>query len=269
MSVNTTWANPLSSKSTTVTKKLEAVKRRLDLEVLKRNNLEELHLSRPDPIMPAREYNDEYIALLCALFGYGRADSIIRFLYSLDFSLLDATEEQIEKVYDSFYYRFQNGNDVVEIFRTLRRLKEKDSLETLFFEGYREEEDVLSGINRLIQAMQKVNPYESRGYRFLVGQEVTKRKGNSAMKRWMMYLRWMVRKDNIDMGLWSKVDKKDLLMPLDTHTFNVSRKLGLLTRKTYDLQAALELTETLKCFDETDPIKYDFALYRIGQEKML
>ena len=89
------------------------------------------------------------------------------------------------------------------------------------------------------------------------------------MKRWMMYLRWMVRKDNIDMGLWSKVDTKDLIMPLDTHTFNVSQKLGLLQRKSYDLEAALELTQTLKIFDAADPVKYDFALYRIGQEKML
>ena len=89
------------------------------------------------------------------------------------------------------------------------------------------------------------------------------------MKRWMMYLRWMVRKDNIDMGLWGSVDKKDLIMPLDTHTFNVSRRVGLLQRKRYDLEAALELTETLRGFDRDDPIKYDFALYRIGQEKML
>jgi uncharacterized protein (TIGR02757 family) len=58
-------------------------------------------------------------------------------------------------------------------------------------------------------------------------------------------------------------------MPLDTHTFNVSRRVGLLERKTYDLQAAIELTQKLKSFDESDPLKYDFALYRLGQEKIL
>jgi len=252
-----------------MTKKLEAVKRRLDAEVAKRNTLDELHLSRPDPIMPAREYRDEYIALLCALFGYGRADSIIRFLYSLDFSLLDSSESEIEKVFKPFYYRFQNGDDVIEIFRTLHRMKQVKSLEELFYEGYGAEQSIISGLNAIIGHMQDINPYKSRGYNFLIGQKVTKTKGSSAMKRWMMYLRWMVRKDNIDMGLWSKVDQKDLIMPLDTHTFNVSKKLGLLSRKTYDLEAALELTETLKSFDGTDPIKYDFALYRIGQEKML
>ncbi|WP_321778370.1 DUF2400 family protein [Sulfurimonas sp.] len=84
-----------------------------------------------------------------------------------------------------------------------------------------------------------------------------------------MFLRWMVRKDNIDMGLWKNINKADLIMPLDTHTFNVSLKLGLLKRKTYDLQSAIELTQTLKIFDKDDPLKYDFALYRIGQEKIL
>ncbi|MDA3947256.1 MAG: TIGR02757 family protein [Helicobacteraceae bacterium] len=252
-----------------MTKKLESVKIRLEAESAKRNTLDELHTSRPDPIMPAREYQDEYIALICALFGYGRADSIIKFLYSLDFSLLDGSESQIDKMLKPFYYRFQNGEDVIEIFKTMRRLKQEDSLENLFCEGYKREQSVLSGLNSIICSMQSVNLYESRGYNFLIGKAVTKTKGNSAMKRWMMYLRWMVRKDNIDMGLWSKVDKKDLIMPLDTHTFNVSRKLGLLQRKSYDLEAALELTETLKCFDKSDPVKYDFALYRIGQEKML
>jgi len=252
-----------------VNKHLQTVKARLDAEVSLRNSLDELHLSRPDPIMPAREYNEEYSALVCALFGYGRAENIIKFLYALDISLLDSSENEIEKALSHFYYRFQNGRDVVEIFRTLHRLKQEDSLEAIFNEGYKREHNVVTGLNVLIAAMLSSNAYESRGYNFLVGRPVEKSKGNSAMKRWMMFLRWMVRKDNIDMGLWTKVDKKELIMPLDTHTFKVSHKLALLKRKTCDLEAAIELTETLRGFDRDDPIKYDFALYRIGQEKML
>ena len=84
-----------------------------------------------------------------------------------------------------------------------------------------------------------------------------------------MFLRWMVRSDELDLGLWNGVNKKDLILPLDTHTFKVSQKLGLLNRKTYDLKSALEITSALKKFDINDPIKYDFALYRIGQEKIL
>ena len=83
-----------------------------------------------------------------------------------------------------------------------------------------------------------------------------------------MYLRWMIRDDNLDLGLWKNIDKKDLILPLDTHTFKVSQKLGLLTRKNYDLKSALLITDKLKEFDKLDPIKYDFSLYRIGQEKM-
>jgi uncharacterized protein (TIGR02757 family) len=84
----------------------------------------------------------------------------------------------------------------------------------------------------------------------------------------MMYLRWMVRSDELDMGLWNGVDPSELIMPLDTHTFSVSRALGLLKRGQCDMRAAIELTETLKAFDPADPLKYDFALYRIGQEKI-
>jgi uncharacterized protein (TIGR02757 family) len=93
--------------------------------------------------------------------------------------------------------------------------------------------------------------------------------GNAPYKRYNMFLRWMVRCDNLDMGLWNKIDKKDLILPLDTHTFKVSQKLGLLTRKTYDLKSAVLITDKLKEFDMNDPIKYDFAIYRLGQEKIV
>jgi uncharacterized protein (TIGR02757 family) len=79
----------------------------------------------------------------------------------------------------------------------------------------------------------------------------------------------MVREDNLDLGIWKGVNKKDLILPLDTHTFNVSKRIGLLNRKTYDLKSAMEITQKLKLFDNQDPIKYDFALYRLGQEKIL
>ena len=84
-----------------------------------------------------------------------------------------------------------------------------------------------------------------------------------------MFLRWMVRDDNLDMGLWKNIYKKDLILPLDTHTFKVSQRLGLLTRKSYDLKSAVLITDKLKEFDKNDPIKYDFAIYRLGQEKLL
>lgn len=90
-------------------------------------------------------------------------------------------------------------------------------------------------------------------------------KGASA-KRLNMFLRWMVRKDNrgVDFGLWNKIPMSELYLPLDVHTGNVARKLGLLTRKQNDWKAVAEVTKVLKSFDPKDPIKYDFALFGLG-----
>jgi len=241
----------------------------LDAHTAQRNHASEVCYDRPDPILVAQRYKEPCSALVCALFAYGRADLIVRFLDTLEFSLIDADEAVIRGAFKHHYYRFQNADDITEFFITLRRLKLEADMETLFTKAYSRNGSVLEGLNALIEKMRLLNGFESRGYRFLVGSEVTKLKGGAPMKRWLMFLRWMVRDDAIDFGLWKSVDKADLLMPLDTHTFNVSRRLGLLTRKTYDLQAVMELTETLRRFDPSDPVKYDFALYRLGQEKIV
>ena len=243
------------------------LKERLDLEVAKRDQRKELSLDKPDPIMIAKRHKDETIALICALFAYGNARLIVKFLDSLDFSLLKESDKNIQKALSSHYYRFQKSEDVAQFFITLKRAKETFSLEEKFTQGYKKEEDVMDGLAYLIGALRALNHHDSRGYDFLLGR-VPDKKSTSAYKRWHMYFRWMVREDNIDMGLWKSVDKKDLLLPLDTHTFKVSRALGLLKRKQYDLKAVMELSLKLRTFDKDDPIKYDFALYRIGQEKI-
>ena len=216
----------------------------------------------------AKEFNDPSVALICALFAYGNANLIVRFLEGLDFSLLDAEEEKIRQALSSAYYRFQKAEDTTALFIALRRLRQERALEEIFYEGYRSDYEVLAGISALISSIENAYTHKSRGYRFLLGR-VYQKGVHSPYKRWNMFLRWMVRKDHLDMGLWRSVSTADLLMPLDTHTFNVSRNLGLLKRKSYDLKAVFELTEKLKKFDPKDPVKYDFALYRIGQEKLL
>ena len=242
------------------------IKEILEQEVKKRDVSNEITKEKPDPLLIAKRYNDETISLVCALFAYGNVKAIIKFLDSLEFSLLEASDKKIKKELSSHYYRFQNAQDVSSIFIALKRLKEIDSIESIFYDGYRKEQNILDGLWNFIEHLKEVYPYESRGYKFLVGSVPKKLTGAGTYKRYLMYLRWMVRKNELDMGLWSKIDKRDLLMPLDTHTFKVSQKLGLLKRKTYDMKAVLELTETLKKFDKDDPIKYDFALYRLGQE---
>jgi len=245
------------------------IKNLLDKEVRTRNNTSELSYEKPDPLLIASKYQDESIALICALFAYGNAGLIVKFLDNLDFSLLDASEEMIIKELSSHYYRFQKPEDVIAVFIALKRLKEVDSIENIFYEGYKKEENILDGLWHFIDTVRSIYPHTTHGYNFLIGSAPKKESSTGTYKRYMMYLRWMVRKDNLDMGLWYKIDKKDLLMPLDTHTFKVSRKLGLLKRKSYDMKAVLELTDRFRQWDENDPVKYDFALYRIGQEKLL
>ena len=244
------------------------IKKRLDEEVEKRNTATEVSQDKLDPILVAHRYKDPTISLICALFAYGNVKQIVKFLDSLDFSLLRASDEEIKEALKNHYYRFQKSEDVIALFIALKRVNEKSTLEEIFKSGYNRDNSVIDGINELIKTLHAEYPQNTQGYNFLTSKITTKTKGAGALKRWMMFLRWMVRDDNIDMGLWSEIDRADLIIPLDTHTFNVSKKLGLLERKTYDLQAAIELTKTLKTFDKNDPLKYDFALYRIGQEKI-
>ena len=249
--------------------RLSEVKALLDKEVSQRNTSEELSYDRPDPLLVASKYKDESIALICALFGYGNASQIVKFLEGLDFSLLEAPENEIRSSLSGHYYRFQKAEDVIAIFIALKRLKTQSSIEDIFYQGYQKEENILDGLWYFISTMKKIYPYRSQGYDFLIGKLPKRLNSAGTYKRYMMYLRWMVREDRLDMGLWRKIDKKDLLMPLDTHTFKMAGKLGLLKRKSYDMKAVLELTEQFRKWDSSDPVKYDFALYRLGQENKL
>jgi uncharacterized protein (TIGR02757 family) len=248
-------------------KNFEYLQELLEKEVLARNTCEELSLHKPDPLYIARQYNNEYIALICALFAYGNAKQILLFLSKLDFSLLDTKLDEKENLFENLYYRFQNSLDIQQIFKTFALAKKQASLEEVFYEGYKKNQNMMEGLKNLLEFLYSLNPYRSFGYEFLLGKIPQNTK--STYKRWNMFFRWMVRKDNLDLGLWKKVDKKDLLLPLDTHTFRVGRSLGLVKRKTYDFNAVLEITQNLRKFDPSDPVKYDFALYRIGQEKLL
>ena len=248
---------------------MDSIKDILDREVEFRNSISELSYDKPDPLLVASRYRDETISLICALFAYGNAKQIVKFLDSLDFSLLDRSEDEIREGLSTHYYRFQKSNDVIALFIALKRLREIDTIENIFYKGYREKRDILDGLWNFIKTIKEIYPYESRGYSFLIGSIPKNINRAGTYKRYMMFLRWMVRDDILDMGLWKKIDKRDLIMPLDTHTFNLSLKLGLLKRKTYDMRASLELTKKLREFDKYDPIKYDFSLYRLGQEKSL
>lgn len=87
-----------------------------------------------------------------------------------------------------------------------------------------------------------------------------------------MYLRWMIRKDNkgVDFGIWNSIAPSILSCPLDVHSGNVARQLGLLKRKQNDAKAVMELDRVLRSLDPEDPVKYDFALFGLGAiEKLI
>ena len=93
----------------------------------------------------------------------------------------------------------------------------------------------------------------------------------SAAKRINMFLRWMVRKDDkgVDFGIWNSINQKNLSCPLDVHSGNIARKIGILKRKQNDHKAVLELDNSLRKYDDSDPVKYDFALFGIGVNEKL
>jgi uncharacterized protein (TIGR02757 family) len=248
---------------------LDHIKVRLDKEMTFRNQVNEVSYEKPDPILIATHYKDEFIALIAALFAYGNVKAILKLLDSFDYTLLDAGEDMITQSLKNHYYRFQNQEDIIAFFIALRRLKNEDSLENIFKKGYMQSYNVMDGISSIIKALYGVHTYQSKGYQFLIGHPFRGQRETSPFKRWHMYLRWMVRHDFIDLGLWKGINRAHLLMPLDTHTFHVSQKLGLLKRKTYDFKSVVLLTEQLKQFDANDPLKYDFALYRLGQEGLV
>ena len=200
-----------------------------------------------DPLQVATKFKEPNIALICALFAYGNAKLIVKFLNSLKFSLLDEGEKTIALNLQNFKYRFQSCEDVRQIFITLSRLKKDGDIEALVKKGFERNDLMQEGVNELIKFIYSLNPYRSDGYEFFFGRA------------------YEVRDTDIDLGLFKNLPKSELLMPLDVHTHRVSLNLGLIKRKSYDFAAVSELTQKLREFDANDPIKYDFALYRIGQ----
>lgn len=244
---------------------LNRLKALLEGEAKERNRCDEISLARPDPLLVAQKTKSDLGALICALFSYGNAKQIVAFLETLDFSLLAQTPQSIQDT-PFGVYRFQNSEDVRQLFLALSSLSDSPhALRSIFLEGH-QRGGILEGIKAMQRAiLEHSGGYQSSGFRFLIGNPETHQ---SPLKRWNMFLRWMIRKDCLDLGWWEGVIlKSELILPLDTHTFALCKKLKIIQRQSYDLKAAIEATEFLKKLDPHDPIKYDFALYRLGQER--
>lgn len=224
-----------------------------------------------DPIqIPHLFSNKEDIEIsgfLVATFAWGNRKSIInngKKLVNLmgnspyDF-VMNFNETQEERL-QGFVHRTFNSTDLVYFMYALRNIYENHGGLEAVFAKYAEGDQLQTAIHHFKNVFFEL-PHPERTQKHL-GDPLKK----SAAKRTNMFLRWMVRQDNngVDFGIWQKLSPSQLSCPLDVHSGNVARKLGLLTRKQNDAQALTELDTALRLLDPLDPVKYDFALFGLG-----
>lgn len=225
---------------------------------------------KDDPIQfPHRFVNLENIEIagfLASIFAYGNRKVFIKKLNEL-FEIM--SEKPLEYILNGnfdelqgFNYRFAKDFDVIEVFNILNILyKEGKSLGKLFEYGYKQGQEILPMFQVVVDYFySNVKNKVGMGFYHLIPNP----KNGGAMKRMNMFLRWMVRKGPVDLGVWNFIEPKKLLIPLDVHVARLSREMGLLKRSSNDFKAVLELSNALKQFDCENPIKYDFAIFGLG-----
>lgn len=173
------------------------------------------------------------------------------------------------KYFNGITYRFNKEEDVLcLIYMLSMALKQWGSLRRLFYQFYQQEhKNVDVALNSFINYFLSVDTSPMYGKNMKpagVIQFFPMPVKGSACKRMNLFLRWMVRNRDIDLGIWDRIPPSKLIIPLDTHIAKISKCLGLTKRTASDLKTALEITESLKKYDPEDPLKYDFALCHQG-----
>jgi len=224
-----------------------------------------------DPIQIPKQFSErqdiEIAAFFAATIAWGNRAGIIKNAQNLmdrmhnapyDF-VMNASKSDLKSL-NGFVHRTFNDIDTHFFIRSLRNIYSKyDSLEPLFM-PLNNEMNLHQSISRFREVFFEI-PYPQR-----TSKHVANPQKGSAAKRIHMFLRWMVRRDSngVDFGIWRHIAPSKLSCPLDVHSGNVARKLGLIDRKQNDLKALMELDENLRKLDATDPVKYDFALFGLG-----
>ncbi|HNS14625.1 MAG TPA: TIGR02757 family protein, partial [Syntrophorhabdaceae bacterium] len=200
-----------------------------------------------DPVVFIRRYREdrdrEIAGFLASQFAYGKIETFRTFLEKL-FALMGESPFSFIKAGDfsgvrGLYYRFQKDKDIVLLLQILQRIIDEfgniGAMLRYFYRG-----DIREAL------------WAAREHLFRNGNELTfffpKPSSTNPMKRWSLYLRWMVRKDAIDIGIWGFIDKRALIVPLDTHIFKIGRCAGWTQQKTQSYKAACEITDALKRF---------------------
>lgn len=214
----------------------------------------------------------EIAGFLAATISWGNRKAIIKSAEKMleimgnspyDF-VLNYSEKDIRNIKDKSIHRTFNGEDFTYFIEQFNRIyKENESLEDLF--------KINESETNFLHAIERFRSNFLGNEKHRTHKHVSSPYKNSSTKRIIMFLRWMVRKDKrgVDFGIWENIDQKYLSIPLDVHTGNISRKLGLITRTQNDWKTVEELDLVIRKFDENDPAKYDFALFGLGVTKEL
>jgi uncharacterized protein (TIGR02757 family) len=171
--------------------------------------------------------------------------------------VMSHSDEQLAAL-SLFVHRTFNGQDFVTFVKGMQHIYQNhNGLEAVFTKKNPTMQHTISDFKKLFFEI----PHENR-----TEKHISDPINGSAAKRINMYLRWMVRKDTkgVDLGIWKNIAAAQLSCPLDVHSGNVARKLGLLHRTQNDAKAVLELDTQLRILDANDPVKYDFALFGLG-----
>ena len=240
----------------------------LDEKVLQYNTLDFIE---SDPVQIPHLFSQkediEIAGFLSATIAWGNRKMIIKNSHKMmdlmgnaphDF-VMSHTEKDLERL-ETFVHRTFNGIDFTSFIRSLQHIYTNHGGLEAVFSKHQETHSMQKSIHEFKKIFFEI-PHQYR-----TQKHISDPLNNSAAKRINMYLRWMIRQDNkgVDLGIWKSISPASLSCPLDVHSGNVARKLGLLTRKQNDGKALAELDLKLREFDSTDPAKYDFALFGLG-----
>lgn len=240
----------------------------LDEKVLEYNQLKFIE---SDPIQIPHQFSlkedIEISGFLTSTIAWGNRKMIIRnanrmmeLMGNSPFDFVTNHQENDLKSFKNFVHRTFNSVDFIHFIKSLKSIyKNHGGLESVFSQ-FENDADNKQTIHQFKKVFFKI-PHQQR-----TQKHVADPMKGSASKRINMYLRWMVRKDKagVDFGIWEQISMSKLSCPLDVHSGNVARKLGLLTRKQNDWKALEELDFGLRKLDPKDPVKYDFALFGLG-----
>ncbi|HEX9163946.1 MAG TPA: TIGR02757 family protein [Thermoanaerobaculia bacterium] len=230
----------------------------------------------PDPLQLVLRYSNPYdqevAALIAAAFAYGRADIVVRNAGAVLDAMTPAPHAYLQTFdraealtrFEGFAHRFHKTADLAELLDRLAAVvRSHGSLGALFRECYdHRDADIGPSLERFVSViLSRADGEESpASLRYLL----TSPSDGSACKRMNLFLRWMVRRTSPDLGIWDFVDPAKLVVPLDTHVHRIATFLGLNRRKSPDWKSARNVTDSLAKFDAADPVRYDFAICRLG-----